>query len=497
MRRPRRRPSATPALPGRAESGQIERYRQRWHTSGSATPTNSTVAADRGDLAPQLVLDRGAGRRRRARTARGRRRTSAARCSNAMRSRSPRALGERCEHPRLQPRLRVVGDAVAPHLTGLVVARVEQAVVHPQRVDPRGRHERRGRVRREPGPGDLVAERLASGSGTARCGARARPTAGRRGRSRARTSTSPTCSTSWHDPSHVDHVQDVVQLLAVHGAGIGVARRDAEQLVVAPLARAPAPRVEAGGRDVQDPREEVAPCGRSARPSGARGTPATTAHPPQSSPVRATGSSARSRTIATRSSNHVGGRRALVGFDDALDARGRGRGRPTTTRSGAPSSHGVSRRNAIRSASSSSGSDGGTRPAPELELTQLVAVVGGAQRQVDPAADAEPAHGRWAGRCRDRPTAPGGRRRSATYQCAACVEDGPLLGEHRGIERGRRCRRSRRRWATAQLGVHVADRGEERVAEPGPVHGVVGALAALERRAPGGGAHIVSARRSR
>ena len=69
-------------------------------------------------------------------------------------------------------------------------------------------------------------------------------------------------------------------------------------------------------------------------------------------------------------------------------------------------------------------------------------------------------------------------------------EDRPLLGEHCGVEpvahvdevgRGRH----------RELGVHVADRGEEGVAEPGPVHGVVGALAALERPCQAPSAHRV------
>ena len=52
--------------------------------------------------------------------------------------------------------------------------------------------------------------------------------------------------------------QYVVHLLAVHGSGIGVARRDAEQVRVAPLAGATPPRVEVGGGEVQDARAGVA-----------------------------------------------------------------------------------------------------------------------------------------------------------------------------------------------------------------------------------------------
>ena len=97
-----------------AESGQIERYRQRWHTSGSATPANSTSlrisATSRrssSSIATQVV---GVGLERL-----GVVEHLGGEVLERDAQAEPEALGERCEHPRLQPCLRVVGDAVGPH----------------------------------------------------------------------------------------------------------------------------------------------------------------------------------------------------------------------------------------------------------------------------------------------------------------------------------------------------------------------------------------------
>ena len=160
-----------------------------------------------------------------------------------------------------------------------------------------------------------------------------------------------------------------------------------------------------------------------------------TAQPPQSSPLRATGSSARSRTIVTRSSNQLGGgRRARSGSIDSLDDDAAHEVGPhDAQRRAAEPRREAQERDPHRLELERVGR--GHAPAPELELAQLEAVVGGAHGQVDPAADAQPARGRWAGRCRDRPSAPAGRRTPATYQRAACSSTARSSGSTAGSSR--------------------------------------------------------------
>ena len=109
--------------------------------------------------------------------------------------------------------------------------------------------------------------------------------------------------------------------------------------------------------------------------------------------------------------------------------------------------------------------------------------------QVDPAPDPEPA---TIGRLVGAGIVPPGRAvaEHGDVPAPGLLEDGPLLGEHRRVEPvadvgevgcgGHR-----------ELGVHVADRGEEGVAQPGPVHRIVGALATLERAREPARAHRV------
>jgi hypothetical protein len=118
-------------------------------------------------------------------------------------------------------------------------------------------------------------------------------------------------------------------------------------------------------------------------------------------------------------------------------------------------------------------------PAPELELPELEAVVGGAQRQVDPAPHPEPAA---VGGLVGAGVVPARRAVAEHLHVPApgLLEDGALLGEHLGVEPAADAGEVGRT-RHGQLGVDVTDGGEEGVAQPGPVHGVVGALATLER----------------
>ena len=75
----------------------------------------------------------------------------------------PAALRGRCERERLHLRGRHVADARVPQRSGLVVARIEQSVVDPDRVDPRRRHEHRRRLPVE--SRELVLVRGAGGAG--------------------------------------------------------------------------------------------------------------------------------------------------------------------------------------------------------------------------------------------------------------------------------------------------------------------------------------------
>src|SRR6266508_4325415 len=60
------------------------------------------------------------------------------------------------EEPGLEARPGIVADAIALHPARLVIARVEQAVVHPHGVDPPGRHEHRRGPAVEPRPLELM-----------------------------------------------------------------------------------------------------------------------------------------------------------------------------------------------------------------------------------------------------------------------------------------------------------------------------------------------------
>ena len=173
-----------------------------------------------------------------------------------MRSRSPRCCGG-CEHPGLEPSLAVEAELLAPHLAGLVVARVEDAVVLPERVQAGGRHEGRHRLAVEPRPGDLVAERDRVGGAPAgvvgdlfvHAGVGLEPV----GLERV-----PDVCVVLARTRAMNEPEEIVHLLAVHRVAGVVARRNREHVRVAPVAAAPVPGVEARGRDRQDPGQEVA-----------------------------------------------------------------------------------------------------------------------------------------------------------------------------------------------------------------------------------------------
>jgi hypothetical protein len=285
----------------------------------------------------------------------------------------------------------------------------------------------------------------------------------------------------------VDHVQGVVQLLAVHAAGVGVARGDPEQLVVAPLAGATAPGVEAGGRDVQDAGQEIAPPAvvrtavvlRARRHHGAAAAVGAAAGDRLSGPL----AHDRDPLVEPLGDGAAFVLRDLPLGDETADEVGPHHPHRTAVEPGRePQERDPHRLEVERVV-------GWRSPAAERELAQLEAVVGRAQRQVDPAAHPHaPAFGRLVGA---GVVPPGGPVAEELHvPTGRLVQHRLLLGEHRGGEapaHADEVARRRRR----ELGVEVADGGEERVAQARPVDGVVRALAALEgpREAPG--AHAV------
>ena len=148
--------------------------------------------------------------------------------------------------------------------------------------------------------------------------------------------------------------------------------------------------------------------GRGARPSGARGTRRRTRTRRSRRPAR--------DGVGDALAEHrdplvepLGDGGPLVRVHEPLVVPARSRGRPTRRGSGRPATHGVSRRNATRTAASSSGSAVGGPAAPERELAQLGPVVG-EDGQVDPPAHPEVAPAGSGGRRRRPPTPPVGRR---------------------------------------------------------------------------------------
>ena len=114
--------------------------------------------------------------------------------------------------------------------------------------------------------------------------------------------------------------------------------------------------------------------------------------------------------------------------------------------------------------------------APQVELAQLLGAVAVDEREVDPAADTQLAGARLGGLVEavvvqsHRPVAEHLRVPTSSLfeHCALLdLEVGPDAVE---VRRGRR----------PQLGVDVRDAGEERLAHPGAVHGVVGAGSTLD-----------------
>ena len=163
--------------PGAALSGQIERYRQVPQTSASATPGNAVRRRPRPDLRGRRCA---APRRsprdrpRRARTARGRRR-SRREVLVADPQLQPEPVGDRRGEPGLEPGARVVGDPLGDHRAGLVVADLEQPVVLPDRVEPARRHEHRRRARGGSARARARASRARPATGSAaRAGRRSR-----------------------------------------------------------------------------------------------------------------------------------------------------------------------------------------------------------------------------------------------------------------------------------------------------------------------------------